>query len=435
MIRTLLYRTCFVLSVAFLSFVFGGISFGVQNKPGIWLKQVVRVGTAYYEWMFGYKDIYQTNLWIEARSKLKGVTVYDSAKAFNGYTLYTSAEGQIAYLIDMNGAVVHKWSVAFDQIWPDPQHVNWPKPSTFTTYRDVKVNSDGSLLVSFSTLGKTPYGYGLAKIDKHSKVIWRYSGLVHHEFDMGYDGRIYSLLHWLSTRKVPHGLDIAPVFLEDAVVIISPDGKEIDRISLVDALLNSKYQSALAEMGSDDPFHTNSVQLIPSEFAEKVPFSEAGDLLISMRTPSLLVILRPRLRSVIWASFGPWRKQHHAVPLATGNILLFDNLGQMGPAGRSRIIEFNPLTHEIAWAYSGSHSEKSDTLFDSELRGEVQRLPNGNTLIVESGNGRVFEVTESQEIVWEFIIPLRGGKDNKLVPVIQAAERIGKDQVPFLVNE
>ena len=38
----------------------------------------------------------------------------------------------------------------------------------------------------------------------------------------------------------------------------------------------------------------------------------------------------------------------------------------------------------------------------------AQRLPNGNTLITEGDNGRVFEVSyDSKDIVWEYISPSR----------------------------
>ncbi|XXT53909.1 hypothetical protein WMF23_20300 [Sorangium sp. So ce542] len=37
--------------------------------------------------------------------------------------------------------------------------------------------------------------------------------------------------------------------------------------------------------------------------------------------------------------------------------------------------------------------------------GTAQRLPNGNTLITEGSDGRVFEVTPGHEIVWEYISP------------------------------
>jgi len=43
--------------------------------------------------------------------------------------------------------------------------------------------------------------------------------------------------------------------------------------------------------------------------------------------------------------------------------------------------------------------------FFSPSRGSNQRLPNGNTFIADSDNGRLFEVTYQGEIVWEFFTP------------------------------
>ena len=45
----------------------------------------------------------------------------------------------------------------------------------------------------------------------------------------------------------------------------------------------------------------------------------------------------------------------------------------------------------------------------------AQRLPNGNTLITEGADGRIFEVTPQHELVWEYVSPYfaayPGGKD------------------------
>jgi hypothetical protein len=35
----------------------------------------------------------------------------------------------------------------------------------------------------------------------------------------------------------------------------------------------------------------------------------------------------------------------------------------------------------------------------------AQRLPNGNTLITEGADGRIFELTPEHEIVWEYMSP------------------------------
>ena len=49
-----------------------------------------------------------------------------------------------------------------------------------------------------------------------------------------------------------------------------------------------------------------------------------------------------------------------------------------------------------------------DDFFFSPFISNAQRLPNGNTLITEGSDGRIFEVTAEHEIVWEYICPYKG---------------------------
>ena len=104
--------------------------------------------------------------------------------------------------------------------------------------------------------------------------------------------------------------------------------------------------------------------------------------------------------------------------------MLFDNLGQFGPGGRSRVIAFDPMTSEITWQYRGTRSQP----FDSEVRAAQQRLANGNTLITEAVGGRLFEVTADGDIVWEFINPVRANDPDdatrQLIPVTSWGQRI-----------
>ena len=91
---------------------------------------------------------------------------------------------------------------------------------------------------------------------------------------------------------------------------------------------------------------------------------------------------------------------HDATVLKNGHILLFDNgLGR----GWSRVIELDPLTRQIVWEYRAP--QPAD--FYTVVHGSNQRLPNGNTLIANSGHGEVFEVTPEGEIVWRFFNPDR----------------------------
>jgi outer membrane protein assembly factor BamB len=92
--------------------------------------------------------------------------------------------------------------------------------------------------------------------------------------------------------------------------------------------------------------------------------------------------------------------------LPNGSILIFDNgahrLDDSMPF--SRVIEVNPATNQIGWKYQ----DKPAWNFFSPRMGNAQRLPNGNTLVCESSYGRVFEVTQEGEIVWEYVNPFFG---------------------------
>jgi hypothetical protein len=61
---------------------------------------------------------------------------------------------------------------------------------------------------------------------------------------------------------------------------------------------------------------------------------------------------------------------------------------------------FGPETP--AWSYSDPEK------FFSPFISGAQRLPNGDTLICEGKNGRVFEVTRDGKVVWDYLNPLGG---------------------------
>jgi len=134
--------------------------------------------------------------------------------------------------------------------------------------------------------------------------------------------------------------------------------------------------------------------------------------------------------------------QAHMIPMhlpGGGNLLIFDNGGAAGygalvqglravpegdeegkPLGTwpntfrmfSRVLEINPVTKQIVWEYKQPKLSEdlngdgkilgNEKLFFSNLMSGMQRLPNGNTLITESDVGRIFEVTKSGKVVWEY---------------------------------
>ncbi len=111
----------------------------------------------------------------------------------------------------------------------------------------------------------------------------------------------------------------------------------------------------------------------------------------------------------------------HWIPdgyLNEGEIMIFNN-GAGRPSGNYSSVDilmppidtdgnyqFDPNIaygpNILSWTYEATMPE---SFFASKLSG-AQRLPNGNTIICNGGNGQLFEVTSEKEIVWEYICPV-----------------------------
>ena len=66
-----------------------------------------------------------------------------------------------------------------------------------------------------------------------------------------------------------------------------------------------------------------------------------------------------------------------------------------------RLEQLGPVTLAVVWSYSANR------FFSTNISG-AQRLPNGNTLITAGVGGRMFEVTNQGNIVWEYLYPSFG---------------------------
>src|SRR6266850_218547 len=138
--------------------------------------------------------------------------------------------------------------------------------------------------------------------------------------------------------------------------------------------------------------------------ANTVAEMDDGNLVVSFRNISTVVIIDRRTGNVLWKlGSPPLAQQHDPRPLPNGNLLIFDNGPHRRdhPAPYSRVIEVDPRTSAIVWEY------RDQSLFDffSPYISGAQRLANGSTLICEGCDGRIFEVTAGGEVVWEYVNP------------------------------
>jgi hypothetical protein len=329
-----------------------------------------------------------------------GVTVHAPERTHDGLNFYTSGHSPVAILMDMGGNVLHTWEYGFSDVWPDRKYPD--PPDAAERWRRAHLFENGDVLAIFE-------GVGLIKIDKDSRLLWEYSGGAHHDLEVMDDGTIYVLTR--DAHLIPRINESQPI-LEDSITLLDGNGNELHRFSVLEAFENSEYSSVLERMErSGDIFHTNTVEVLDRSLGDELPGFRAGNLLICLRELSVIAVIDPEREVVVWALSGNWKALHQPTLLENGNIMIFDNKGS---DGMSRIVEFNPATLEVAWIYRG---EPPIPLFSPSC-GSNQRLPNGNTLITESDNGRAIEVTPGRETVWEYWNPERAGEMREFIATI-----------------
>ena len=236
--------------------------------------------------------------------------------------------------------------------------------------------------------------------------------------------------------------------------------EHFDELGFDEAAKNtlSRNPDLVLNSSAGDWMHINSMSTLGTN-----RWYDAGDtrfhpdnIIWDSRQANIIAIIDKKTGKIIW-QLGPYftatealRKlgqiigQHHAhmIPRGLpgeGNILVFDNGGRAGygapnpgaPTGlsnairdHSRVLEFNPLTLEIAWQYP---PRGSGSLYSSFVS-SAQRLPNGNTLITEGQGGRLLEVTPQGEIVWEYLSPYTQKK--RPMNMVYRAYRVPYDWVP-----
>ncbi|HYW68464.1 MAG TPA: arylsulfotransferase family protein [bacterium] len=340
-----------------------------------------------------------------------GITFYDPARSAGGLNFYTSGHFAGAILMDMEGRVLHEWRYGFLDAWPGETESAEIDGSEY--WRWAHLFENGDVLAIFD-------GLGLIKVDRKSNLIWKRLGGEHHDLDVTEDGRIFVL-----TRKAHMVERVNPRMpvLEDFVTVLDADGNLLHEVSILEAFENSPFRDApharrYAPRG--DLYHTNAVDVLDGSLADRIPAFRKGNVLISMRTQSIIAVVDMDAAEIVWVASDLWLAQHDPKVLDNGNILVFDN---KGAKGESRVVEFDPVARETVWSYAGDRSNS----FFTQMCGANHRLDNGNTVATESDFGRALEVTPDGDIVWEFVNPHRAGKNSNLIATLFDVVRLDDD--------
>ncbi len=327
-----------------------------------------------------------------------------------GYLLLSRYDGtahrhaiELVSMPDMT--IRHRWTLDADVLLRGVSYVSrFSDHNNWTTRRFRQIHpyltDDGGLIV------KDHYS-PLERIDPCGQPLWMIQSQVfHHSTEADADGNL-----WIPSLAEHHSLKrIKDSFREDMLTRVSPAGKILGNISVVQLLIRNGYGGWLFanELYNDDLTHLNDIQPVLADG----PYWKKGDLFVSLRNLSAIMLYRPSSDRIIWIKRGPWLSQHDVDILDDHRISVYDNNVQdrgTGPyfEGSSRIMIYDFATGEV--------TEPLERAMDAnrirtESAGLFTALPGGLSLIEDVTDARMLIFRPDGTVATEYVNRAQDGE-------------------------
>lgn len=305
------------------------------------------------------------------------VDINDPERAYNGTTIFTdnSREGTSRIVeVDMTGKLVWEYRV------PAKLFKEERRKNNIVMYVERLPNNNILFIIQ-----KT----GIYEVDRNGKVVWSHiDEEVSHDVDRLSNGNTLYLRGWVDNGE-KHVIEINP----EGKVVWSWDGvRQFDRPPYAD-IYNQGW------------VHANAVTRLKN-----------GNTVVSLRNFNMVVEVNLS-GDVVWSHELKGMKKRGAHPHEP-EILPNDNM-LVALTAANVVLEIERKTGRIIWKWQPPHGRKPVV----HIR-DANRLPNGNTLIVEAD--KIIEVVPDGEVIWQ----LRAtaiSKHMKRFRYLYKAQRIGKD--------
>jgi hypothetical protein len=250
----------------------------------------------------------------------------------------------------------------------------------------------------------------LRKLDPCSNLIFENSrNRFHHSIETDIDGNI-----WLPSHLYPQSLPIEKVgrdileeggFFDDALVKLSPEGEILFEKSVSQIFIDNGLEYLLFSIGDRhfdvDPIHLNDIQ--PVNFDGE--FWKKGDVFLSLRHQSMVLLYRPSTNEIIWKGTGASFHQHDVDILDNHRISIFNNNSKDfvdGDVvdGHNEVIVYNFKTNEYS-------SYLKDSLIEHDVRtiteGRSEILTNDDLFVEESNYSRTLYFNKDGSLRWTHV--------------------------------
>ena len=271
--------------------------------------------------------------------------------------------------------------------------------------RHPQLTSDGGLIYKMYS--------PLQKIDACSNLVFQNThDKFHHAIELDSYGNIF-----VSGQMYPQSLPSNKVgretgsaggheegFNDDAIVKLSSDGEILFEKSVSQIFIDNGLEYLLFSVGGGlfdvDPIHLNDIQPVNSDGE----FWEKGDVFLSLRHQSMVLLYRPSTNEIIWKGTGAFFHQHDVDILDDHRISIFNNNSkdfvEGNIDGHNEIIIYDFKTNEYS-------SYLKDSLIENDVRtphqGRSQILPNGDMYIEETDYARTLFFNEDGSLRWTHV--------------------------------
>ena len=252
---------------------------------------------------------------------------------------------------------------------------------------------DGSLLAGAG--GGSPATF---RMDACSNVVWEQRMGAHHSFERDMDGNFWS--PWAA--------------LEDprkrGFIMFSPAGEVLSRVTLSGALTRAGHRHLVHGFAahSTNMFHMNDVEPV----LQDGPFWRRGDLFVSLRNSSAVLLYRPATDEVLWLQAGPWLQQHDVDVVSDSEISVYSN-NAFHDDDAAWVLGANEVyVHDFATGETRSPWREAMRRHDvrTEQSGGATLFADGSLMLEESNYGRILKLSPDGERVWSYVNRASDGK-------------------------
>ena len=212
-----------------------------------------------------------------------------------------------------NNSIIYKWYL------DEPKYLNTGRIFSHSDPRMPIILGDSSLIIH------NDESKNLFRLNSNSEIMWHNTEhQFHHSINLDNSGNI-----WTCTRDLiklnSNGLEYWDNYLTKVDV---NDGRVLYHKSLTEILLDNNlsflihgYSNQVAEFQVGDPLHLNEIQPV----LKSGKYWNEGDLFLSLRHRSMIILYRPSTNKIIRIIQGPFFNQHDVDIFSDSTISLFNN--------------------------------------------------------------------------------------------------------------